>query len=169
MKLFVLLPILYSLNCSAKSSPVVIPQVNDFYSDGCSMYPDDEKIGGKTSWIHCCFVHDIAYWMGGTSEQRMDADLELKQCVSQVTSKAHGEIVFLGVRMGGGPNTKLPWRWGYGLTNYTGYRELTDQDKEAIEKKYESVLDAFKFYRPSLNESQQDYILSGIEFHKKNL
>ncbi len=39
-----------------------------------------------------CFQYDVAYWKGGTEQQRDRADTELKQCVSQKTGDEALEI-----------------------------------------------------------------------------
>jgi hypothetical protein len=42
--------------------------------DGCSMYPDGD-------YIHCCDIHDTAYYVGGTLSAKSTADISLWQCV----------------------------------------------------------------------------------------
>ncbi len=79
----------------------------EFTTDGCSIWPD-------ASWVSCCHVHDIAYWCGGSAEQRKAADQLLRQCVADSGSPITGALMGVGVRAGGLWILPLPWRWGYG-------------------------------------------------------
>ncbi|WP_183107468.1 hypothetical protein [Massilia sp. Dwa41.01b] len=56
------------------------PSLADFASDGCSMFPDGALVG-KVDWCNCCVAHDLAYWRGGTAEERLQADRDLSNCV----------------------------------------------------------------------------------------
>ena len=79
----------------------------EFKSDGCSMFPDGY-------WFECCVIHDLAYWMGGTSEERLKADEELKKCVAEKGHPKTARLMFLGVRVGGVWWLPTPFRWGFG-------------------------------------------------------
>jgi hypothetical protein len=81
-----------------------------FTSDGCSRWPDD-------SWVACCIAHDIAYWCGGSEQDRKNADQELMRCVNADT-QGMGNLLYAGVRIGGMPWWPTPWRWGYGWDNW---------------------------------------------------
>jgi len=78
-----------------------------FASDGCSCWPDSD-------WLECCVKHDLIYWKGGTREDRLEADLMLKRCVSQKTNPILGTIMYYGVRLGGVWWLPTPFRWGFG-------------------------------------------------------
>src|SRR5687767_7260919 len=87
---------------------VMTATIADFKSDGCSMFPDG-------TYYSCCYLHDIAYWPGGTAEAREVADRALRTCVSGITgSEALAETMYQGVRLGGGPELPTHYRWGYG-------------------------------------------------------
>src|SRR5690242_14538231 len=80
------------LACSSHSS------IKPFTTDGCSLFPDRSLISNK-DWCDCCVIHDLAYWRGGTAQQRLSADRALQACVEQATSnKALAELMFTGVR-----------------------------------------------------------------------
>ena len=94
--------------------------------------------GDLPPWEHCCKEHDRLYWRGETQngfEKRLTADRELRACVLRTGAteqdrlaqklglsprEVHdafdviGEMMFRAVRLGGGPCTSLPWRWGHG-------------------------------------------------------
>jgi hypothetical protein len=97
---------------------------------------------GVPPWEDCCVTHDRAYHAGGADPDpeasyaaRIAADEELQRCVAATASdrddvlqelygmteaqvrrvyEAIGAAMFQAVRLGGGPCTGLPWRWGYG-------------------------------------------------------
>jgi hypothetical protein len=78
------------------------------------MWPD-------RSWVQCCVEHDIAYWCGGSAEDRRRADAALRQCVTEKSSACMGTMMYLGVRPGGIPWSPFPWRWAYGWDGIHGY------------------------------------------------
>ena len=80
---------------------------SEFITDGCSLWPD-------SVWVECCVIHDTVYWIGGTSEERIQADRELKQCVSSTGHPVIGSIMYYGVRAGGIYWMPTPYRWGFG-------------------------------------------------------
>jgi hypothetical protein len=97
---------------------------------------------GVPPWEGCCVTHDRAYHAGGADPDpeasyaaRLAADEELRRCVAATASdrdevleelygmtqgqvrlvyEAIAAAMFQAVRLGGGPCTGLPWRWGYG-------------------------------------------------------
>ena len=101
-----------------------------------------EGLGGQPPWEECCVSHDRAYHVGGESpeaeasfEARLEADRVLRECVRVTESEkdsilreeyalsetqvraayaAIAAAMYQAVRLGGGPCTGLPWRWGYG-------------------------------------------------------
>lgn len=88
-----------------------------FTSDGCSggMSVWWRRLFGKAPpWEGCCVEHDLAYWYGGTFKDRKRADKELRKCVTKKGHPIWAWIMYLSVRIGGGPLLPFPWRWGYG-------------------------------------------------------
>ena len=60
-----------------------------FVTDGCSGWLDRE-------WdLECCVSHDIAYWCGGTREQRKQADVDLGECVAASAPAPVGDVMLL--------------------------------------------------------------------------
>ncbi len=80
---------------------------NKFKTDGCSCWPDN-------GWQKCCVEHDVIYWMGGTEEERKQADLDLEKCVSKSGHPFIGKIMYYGVCVGGVYWLPTPFRWGFG-------------------------------------------------------
>ena len=113
--------------CVQASEPSV------FVSDGCSLVPNGSPVG-DIDWCSCCYVHDIAYWMGGTDEQRLAADVALKACVTEVSdSEALANLMYQGVRLGGSPYLDTPFRWGFGWGYARKYQALTVTEQSILD------------------------------------
>ncbi|MGF1660419.1 MAG: hypothetical protein ACFCUS_13410 [Rubrimonas sp.] len=92
--------------------------------------------GGRPPWEACCVAHDRLYHRASDDPDpqasfaaRLAADEALRACVAEALGEAAfglppdlapaaaaatADAMFLAVRLGGGPCTGLPWRWGYG-------------------------------------------------------
>jgi hypothetical protein len=115
------------LGTSAAAPPE--QSIAPFTTDGCSKFPDRSKLTGE-DWCHCCVVHDVAYWQGGSSIDRQRADEALRSCVIRTTgNEALAELMFAGVRAGGGPHTNASYRWGYGWPVGRGYADLSPSEQ----------------------------------------
>ncbi|MFY0691112.1 MAG: hypothetical protein JXR14_04225 [Paracoccaceae bacterium] len=103
------------------------------------------QIGQRPPWETCCIAHDRAYHMAGGAADaeasftaRATADWELRQCIvdtgAQIAAQTPGDpnlptlgvtqaytmigdMIYSAVRLGGGPCSGLPWRWGFGYPN----------------------------------------------------
>lgn len=122
------------------SVPSIAPgTLAPFSTDGCSLFPDRSLID-KVDWCRCCVAHDLAYWRGGTSENRLAADRDLRACVHQATgNEALAELMFAGVRAGGGPYFFTPYRWAYGWSYGRNYEPLSASEEvqaNALEREY---------------------------------
>jgi hypothetical protein len=82
-------------------------------------------------WECCCIVHDLRYWKGGTAWQRFEADVSLMLCVAENGHRYWAFIMFVAVRLFGGPYWPHGARWGYGYTYPQGYDEEEDYAEEA--------------------------------------
>jgi hypothetical protein len=92
-----------------------------FVTDGCSKWFDRD-------WdLACCVTHDIAYWCGGTREERRQVDLEFGECVGANTSQSIGVAMRLGVGLGGHPLFPTTYRWGYGHAYRASYPSTSAQ------------------------------------------
>ncbi len=103
------------------------------------LYPPlAEQIGDQPPWQHCCVEHDREYWQGSGRngyQMRLQSDRNLRHCVvrtgqrqqlrlaqrlgitpAEVTDAftVSADMMYRAVRIGGGPCTGLPWRWGHG-------------------------------------------------------
>jgi hypothetical protein len=109
-----------------------------FATDGCSMWIDGTPKHPHL-WRECCVAHDKAYWLGGTQEQRRQADDELKICVTQKIGKGMAEYMHVNVLWGGSPYWLAPYRWGFGWQYLEdgkprGYKPPTPDEQLQIDK-----------------------------------
>ncbi len=103
-----------------------------FATDGCSSFPDGTKEHG-TLWRLCCVIHDVAYWRGGTYNERLEADRALQRCVEELGESEIASLMYSGVRVGGTPYSPTPFRWGFGWPYPRGYKALTEEEREQVE------------------------------------
>jgi hypothetical protein len=104
--------------------------LSPFTTDGCSMFPDRSPLS-KADWCDCCVLHDFAYWRGGTWDERHAADRDLRACVLRVSGDAAlADLMYAGVRAGGGPYFYTSYRWGYGWPFGRGYAALSLAEQE---------------------------------------
>ena len=124
--LFCLVGIVFLNSCTSTKT------LKPFTSDGCSLFPDRSVIN-EEDWCECCFEHDKAYWQGGTEEERKLADKLFKKCILEKTqNEALADMMYIGVRFGGGPYFPTWYRWGYGWNYRRGYAPLTKEEKDMV-------------------------------------
>lgn len=104
-----------------------------FTSDGCSAFPDG-TIDQKYLWLKCCQRHDFDYWQGGTYQQRLASDQQLKKCVSEVGEPTIAALMLAGVRVGGTPYLPTSFRWGYGWNYPRLYGKLSIEELAQVAK-----------------------------------
>jgi hypothetical protein len=112
--------------CSVIAEPLA-----SFSSDGCSAFPDGTA-EQKQLWLGCCTRHDLAYWQGGSFQQRLDADRALHDCVDDVGQPAIANLMLAGVRVGGTPLLPSSFRWGYGWPYPRFYRQLSEREQRQV-------------------------------------
>ena len=114
------------------SYPATASELKPFASDGCSLFPDG-SYAEPDRWLHCCVGHDLAYWKGGTSNQRQHSDQVLRQCVSDAGHPWIGAVMYAGVRLGGSPLWPTPFRWGFGWDYPRFYGPLSPEELDQVE------------------------------------
>ncbi|MDA0791701.1 MAG: FAD-binding oxidoreductase [Proteobacteria bacterium] len=117
-------------NPACASKDQAADTLKPFATDGCSLFPDGSPIGQK-DWCGCCVAHDVAYWQGGTRQERRLADEALKDCIKQKTdNEPLSVLMYNGVRFGGSPYFPNWYRWGYGWPYDRKYQPLTPGEKK---------------------------------------
>ena len=109
--------------------------LRDFATDGCSFFPDGDAENPER-WHDCCVTHDMAYWRGGTAEERETADVALRDCVAARTGRQTlANQMYRGVRIGGVPLLPTGFRWGYGWGYGRGYEPLSSDEQQQADEK----------------------------------
>ena len=90
-----------------------------FTTDGCTLSPDG-------SWQSCCVEHDMAYWCGGSAEERRVTDALFRACVTDHGGRALAALLYWSVRVSGNPWLPVYWRWGYGWAWPRGYTDTRE-------------------------------------------
>jgi hypothetical protein len=122
--LLIVMLVIITVACSSDSG------LSPLTSDGCSLFPDASLINND-DWCTCCEEHDIAYWQGGTEQQRERVDTALMRCVYKKTNDhVLANVMFEGVRFGGSPYFYSWYRWGYGWPYDRKYQALTEDEKK---------------------------------------
>jgi hypothetical protein len=122
MKLIILFLSLYSYLAVASDDQNLNPFETDFctgYVEGTHDEPD--------LWKHCCVEHDLFFWAGGSSEDRDETDLRLKQCVEATGSKATSILMYYAIRIGGKSPIKIKNKqWGNAWRHRAHYQKLSE-------------------------------------------
>jgi len=92
-----------------ESTDLTVPKA--FTTDGCTLSPNSFF---GIELVDICIEHDMKYWAGGSKDERLSADLDLRDGVNSRVMLL-GEIYYWGTRIGGHPIIPMPWRWGYGF------------------------------------------------------
>lgn len=125
------------------------PILRPFSSDGCSLSPNSFF---KVNFVECCVEHDIAYWIGGTSEQKIAADSAFKACMNDKINSSYigaayhsvASTYYWGVRLGGDARMPNSFRWGYGWNYLRGYSPLSKEELQQAENLYGKNLDLLR-------------------------
>ena len=99
-------------------------------TDGCSFYPEG-NVDDPELWRDCCVAHDMAYWQGGTADERRGADVQLSDCVlARTGSPGLAKRMYRGVRLSGAPLLPTTFRWAYGWGFGRGYAPLDATERQ---------------------------------------
>ncbi len=77
--------------------------LNPIKIDGCSSSPEGW-------WRQCCIEHDVNYWIGGDSKDRLYADYRLYNCMNKL--KAPAGLYYNSVRSFGAASWNIAWGLG---------------------------------------------------------
>lgn len=131
---FALVTALALSSCVSVRPPHSTVLVN-FVSDGCTLFPDG-SFNNQDKWCDCCQTHDLAYWQGGSADERVLADATLRECVlTQTGDQQLAQTMYLGVRAGGHPAFPTWYRWGYGWPYGRGYQPLSDMERVQVRER----------------------------------
>lgn len=129
-----LLVLVAAVSGCALPSQIRPSDLRPFTTDACTDFPEGPP-GHSKLWCDCCVSHDLAYWKGGTREQRKAADVKLRECVEEKGKAVIGAVMEAGVRAGGTPYLPTRYRWGYGWPFLRGYAPLTSDEEQVVRGK----------------------------------
>ncbi len=112
--------------------PASAAEIRPFSTDGCTSYREGTQ-RDPSQWAHCCYEHDLQYWVGGTRDDRKQADREFLRCVADTGARLEAKIMYWAVRAGGRPFYPTPFRWGYGWPYPRGYKALSVSERDSVE------------------------------------
>jgi hypothetical protein len=102
------------------SLPSQAAQLRPFHTDACTYFPNGTR-EHKELWKDCCIQHDLYLWAGGSRDDRMAVDQQLKECVLAKGAPVPAWVMYLGVRMGShSPIRYKEFEWG-NAWNVEGY------------------------------------------------
>lgn len=143
MKYFYLTSALFLLFVQALFSPEAKAsniELKEFYTDGCTLFIDHYPKHKEKSWRHCCVIHDLRYWYGGTTDQKNAADLDLKLCVENAYSKFLADLMYRGIKVGQISPIKHKTQWGWGwVEKKPASFELTEEENQYVKIKFETL------------------------------
>ncbi|MDG1662850.1 MAG: hypothetical protein P8H97_05720 [Pseudomonadales bacterium] len=116
-------------------------QLMSFANLGCSSALNPSELASD-EWCGCCVEHDIAYWRGGSSMQREQADERLRDCVQRTSrNEVLADSIYKGVRDGSSKYFFADYQWAYGWSFDRSYKPLNEKEQH-IANQY--LLDYFK-------------------------
>lgn len=131
--------LLFNLTSVSASQASEANTLNPFVSDGCSVVPDSEPFSGN-DWLNCCIPHDINYWKGGTAAEKEKTDMAFKICLEKnKMGNWLSNIFYYGVSIGGTPDIKTTWRWGYGWEKSRPFAPLSKAELQQVNE-YQELL-----------------------------
>lgn len=126
MRHFIVLFLLFFLSKASSSKE---SRLLAFKTDLCTFFPEG-TIDRPMLWADCCISHDLVYWIGGTSSQQDQADLELRNCVSSKANSFYADLMYRGVRLGHLSPIKSQYRWSWGWNEQARhYQGLSNREK----------------------------------------
>lgn len=137
------LPASHSLRLEAKH---LINRLQPFTTDGCGQFQRWIDYPNVDKWSLCCVQHDIAYWKGGTQEDRIESDKQLRQCIVERGEANAAGLIYQNVR--GNKDHDI---WGYGWVLGRGYTLFTAEEQQQIdhlEKQIPSDLSGVRAHAP---------------------
>lgn len=149
----VLSVLVYGCLLVACSTDIGDGAIEPFTSDRCSYYTEG-TLSQQNLWCHCCIEHDVYYWMGGSKQQRVDADRRFKDCIAATGAEKSAGLMWIGVRMFGGPWNISDYRWGFGWPYYRPYRELEVPQQKVLASQLNQLTQLTDEYCPVVNQQR---------------
>ena len=152
--------IFYSLLFLSVSGWAGTQNLAPFETDYCTNYREGTR-NKPEQWKHCCLIHDMNFWAGGTKQDRYSADLSLKNCVQDTGAYYEGQLMYLAVRSGSySPIKYSNKRWNHGWRTRPNFQKLNVEDIDRIEAE---LLGGYDFITQEIKDSFVQYLRSRPE------
>jgi hypothetical protein len=109
----------------------LVNKLHPFQSDGCTTFPNSIAYPNPSKWGLCCVQHDIAYWKGGSQENRKNADKQLQACVIEQGEANLASWLYWNVHAKDSNSNSTPW--GYGWQMNRGYALHSEDELKQIQ------------------------------------
>lgn len=131
-----------------------------FETDYCTNYPEGTRAEPEL-WKHCCLIHDMYFWVGGSKDDRDVADLDLKSCIEATGAHKIAKLMYYAVRAGSHSPVKYPKRkWNNGWNDGRKDRALSAQDIEIIE---DEIKNGYVFITPNIKDQFLNTLRSRLD------
>lgn len=120
-------------------------ELKTFKTDYCTNYPEGTP-AHPNLWKHCCLMHDMFFWAGGTPSERVAADKHLLACVEATGEPRHARLMYSAIRLTSYSPIKYPdKRWGNGWENRDDLQKLSVEEIAKIE---DELMTGYDFIDP---------------------
>lgn len=134
--------------------------LNKFETDYCTNYPEGTR-EQPDLWKHCCLIHDMYFWAGGSKKDRDVADLDLKSCIEETGAFKVAQLMYYAVRAGSYSPVKYPKRkWNNGWNDNRKVRPLSESDIDVINAEISS---GYEFIPPEIKSQFIDTLRSRLD------
>ncbi len=113
-------------------------ELHAFEGDGCTLFSEGTS-ANPNLWRHCCDLHDIRYWFGGTKDDELEADQNLKSCVGEVAGTFLATVMYTAIRAGHYSPIKNKYKWGWGWINREPWLPLMPSERSYITKQIDEL------------------------------
>ena len=129
MKVFFLLITAFAMSKNVDA----IGPILTFHTDYCTNSPEG-TFRRPELWKHCCLIHDLYFWSGGSRKDRDEAEKKLKSCVSDMGAHRVAQLMFIAVRAGSySPIKYSKKKWNHGWKDRPDFLPLAIEDIDLIE------------------------------------
>ena len=138
-------------------------KLKTFTSDGCTGVPTNLlNFNNFDDFAHCCLVHDVVYWIGGSTVDKEYADEELIACFND--SNAITNLTNTATAMALDIIGWDHWGTGWQTPRYPNHEFTKQEISEVVTKLTELKAKKYDFkLQFRMNERQYDYIEFWLE------
>ena len=112
---------------------IAASDLRPFKTDYCTAFPEG-TISQPDLWKHCCLIHDLHFWAGGTRKERDLMDINFKECIAETGMPRTAEMMYQAVRAGSHSPFQFKGKhWGNGWREKAYYEKLKVENVNQVE------------------------------------